>query len=214
MVRRYQFESAREIGAQLARTRREFLRATAGMALGSALLPANAFAGAKTSSSKRKIIVVTFGGGARDQETFAPEGQENIPAPDARTDSAVGFLYPGRESRNPRPLRGDRQPGHRRLRNDQQFCRPSAGASHRLRVLPQGLEAPGLRRLGRRPEQRIQSHRRKQPPLLRSRVGRERDSAEASADGRHRRSGQRLRTSAARQLRDAVLHAGAARQRI
>jgi hypothetical protein len=25
------------------------------------------------------VIVVTFGGGARDQETFAPEGQENIP---------------------------------------------------------------------------------------------------------------------------------------
>ncbi|MFZ1157513.1 MAG: hypothetical protein WAO10_07020 [Candidatus Sulfotelmatobacter sp.] len=29
--------------------------------------------------SKRKVVVVTFGGGARDQETFAPEGQENIP---------------------------------------------------------------------------------------------------------------------------------------
>jgi len=28
---------------------------------------------------KRKVIVVTFGGGARDQETFAPEGQNNIP---------------------------------------------------------------------------------------------------------------------------------------
>ena len=25
------------------------------------------------------MIVVTFGGGARDEETFAPEGQENIP---------------------------------------------------------------------------------------------------------------------------------------
>lgn len=30
-------------------------------------------------AKKRKVIVVTFGGGARDQETFAPEGQENIP---------------------------------------------------------------------------------------------------------------------------------------
>jgi hypothetical protein len=28
---------------------------------------------------KRKIVVITFGGGARDQETFAPEGQQNIP---------------------------------------------------------------------------------------------------------------------------------------
>jgi hypothetical protein len=27
----------------------------------------------------RKVVVITFGGGARDQETFAPEGQENIP---------------------------------------------------------------------------------------------------------------------------------------
>ena len=31
------------------------------------------------AARKRKIIVITFGGGARDQETFAPEGQENIP---------------------------------------------------------------------------------------------------------------------------------------
>ncbi len=28
---------------------------------------------------KQKVVVVTFGGGARDEETFAPEGQENIP---------------------------------------------------------------------------------------------------------------------------------------
>ncbi len=28
---------------------------------------------------KRKAVVVTFGGGARDDETFTPEGQENIP---------------------------------------------------------------------------------------------------------------------------------------
>jgi len=28
---------------------------------------------------RRKVIVVTFGGGARDEETFLPEGQENIP---------------------------------------------------------------------------------------------------------------------------------------
>jgi hypothetical protein len=27
----------------------------------------------------QKVIVATFGGGARDEETFAPEGQENIP---------------------------------------------------------------------------------------------------------------------------------------
>ena len=27
----------------------------------------------------QKIIVITFGGGARDEETFAPEGQQYIP---------------------------------------------------------------------------------------------------------------------------------------
>ena len=37
------------------------------------------WARAATSTLKRKVVVVTFGGGARDQETFAPEGQENIP---------------------------------------------------------------------------------------------------------------------------------------
>jgi hypothetical protein len=42
------------------------------------LLPSR-FAQAATSSSKKKVVVITFGGGARDQETFAPEGQENIP---------------------------------------------------------------------------------------------------------------------------------------
>jgi hypothetical protein len=31
------------------------------------------------SPRRPKVVVVTFGGGARDEETFAPEGQENIP---------------------------------------------------------------------------------------------------------------------------------------
>src|SRR5947207_3703459 len=52
---------------------------SAGMTLGSTLFHSSALARAVTSSKKRKVIVITFGGGARDQETFAPEGQENIP---------------------------------------------------------------------------------------------------------------------------------------
>ena len=31
------------------------------------------------AAAGRKVIVITFGGGARDEETFMPEGQENIP---------------------------------------------------------------------------------------------------------------------------------------
>jgi len=63
---------------KLARTRRDFLRSSAGVALGSALIR-SPWARAAVSPSKRKAVVITFGGGARDQETFAPEGQENVP---------------------------------------------------------------------------------------------------------------------------------------
>src|SRR5215472_4821435 len=67
----------REIARQLALSRREFLRSAAGVAVGSTLLHGGTlFAGPQ---SKRKVVVITFGGGARDQETFAPEGQANIP---------------------------------------------------------------------------------------------------------------------------------------
>jgi hypothetical protein len=62
----------------VASTRREFLREAAGMALGSTLL-GMPLAPAAGLPGKRKIVVITFGGGARDQETFAPEGQKNIP---------------------------------------------------------------------------------------------------------------------------------------
>ena len=65
--------------AQLrAMNRRSFLRSaavagTAGRLFGFAPLRAAAL------PRKQKTVVVTFGGGARDEETFAPEGQENIP---------------------------------------------------------------------------------------------------------------------------------------
>jgi hypothetical protein len=68
-----------ELARQLAWSRREFIRSAAGVALGSSLLPSGLFAGSGVPVSKRKVVVITFGGGARDQETFAPEGQENIP---------------------------------------------------------------------------------------------------------------------------------------
>ena len=69
---------AREVSQSIARSRRDFLRDAAGLALGSAVLRPR-WARALALSSKRKVVVVTFGGGARDQETFMIEGQENIP---------------------------------------------------------------------------------------------------------------------------------------
>jgi hypothetical protein len=67
-----------ELSRPLASTRREFLRNAAGVTLGSTLLR-SPFARAANLPTKKKVIVITFGGGARDQETFAPEGQENVP---------------------------------------------------------------------------------------------------------------------------------------
>ncbi len=68
-----------EAARALSRSRRDFLRGAAGAVLGSAVMSASPFVRGETARQKRKAIVITFGGGARDQETFAPEGQENIP---------------------------------------------------------------------------------------------------------------------------------------
>jgi hypothetical protein len=61
------------------RTRREFLRLAAGTvsATAASTLVPSAFAAAVRS--RARTVVVTFGGGARDEETFAVEGQQNIP---------------------------------------------------------------------------------------------------------------------------------------
>jgi len=71
--------TAHEMARQLAWNRRDFIRSAAGVALGSSLLPSSLLARTGVPGSERKVVVITFGGGARDQETFAPEGQENIP---------------------------------------------------------------------------------------------------------------------------------------
>jgi hypothetical protein len=70
--------TGRALATQLAATRRDFLRTAASLALGSTVLGSSRLLHA-APIPKRKVIVITFGGGARDQETFAPEGQENIP---------------------------------------------------------------------------------------------------------------------------------------
>lgn len=66
------------IAQQAALSRRAFLRSAAIAGAGSRLL---GFAPLRAAAlpQAQKTVVVTFGGGARDEETFAPEGQENIP---------------------------------------------------------------------------------------------------------------------------------------
>jgi hypothetical protein len=58
-------------------SRREFLR----LATGAAATPFFASSSLRGMAPARpkKAVVVTFGGGARDEETFMPDGQENIP---------------------------------------------------------------------------------------------------------------------------------------
>jgi hypothetical protein len=67
----------REASAAVSWRRREFLRAAAGACLGSALLRSGLRAA--DEPQHRKAVVVTFGGGARDDETFMPDGHDNIP---------------------------------------------------------------------------------------------------------------------------------------
>ena len=62
----------------IAVSRREFLGFASKMTAASALL-GSAPLRALNPRRKQKVVIVTFGGGARDDETFAPEGQENIP---------------------------------------------------------------------------------------------------------------------------------------
>jgi len=71
-------ERGRSSSEAVSLNRRDFLRSATGIGVagslfGLAAVPTLALPGA------RKAVVVTFGGGARDEETFMPDGQENIP---------------------------------------------------------------------------------------------------------------------------------------
>lgn len=68
----------RKIAQQAAYTRRDFLRAAIGVGATSAMSRLSLLESA-IRPTRQKTVVVTFGGGARDEETFAPQGQENIP---------------------------------------------------------------------------------------------------------------------------------------
>jgi hypothetical protein len=82
----YLDSNARRIADSLVLNRRRFLQSAAGIGAGSAIFGASPLR-AFTPPINQKVIVVTFGGGARDEETFAPEGHENIP-------KMMGMLLP------------------------------------------------------------------------------------------------------------------------
>jgi hypothetical protein len=74
------FSNPRDVIEKVSRSRREFLRLVTGAAtVGASFGFSSTSAPAAPRASTRKVVVITFGGGCRDQETFMPEGQENIP---------------------------------------------------------------------------------------------------------------------------------------
>jgi hypothetical protein len=70
--------SSRAIEDAISWSRRDFLRGLSGGAAAAAL---SAFSPLRAMSVRKdqKAVVVTFGGGTRDEETFMPDGRENIP---------------------------------------------------------------------------------------------------------------------------------------
>ncbi len=67
-----------DVPGAIAWNRREFLRSAISLASAGAVLGCSP-AYAAVMRPRQKVLVVTFGGGARDEETWAPEGRENIP---------------------------------------------------------------------------------------------------------------------------------------
>jgi hypothetical protein len=76
-LRDLQSGNPRHVAHAISLSRRNFLGAVTGARLATALFGASPLRGMPPGA--KKAVVVTFGGGARDDETFMPDGQENIP---------------------------------------------------------------------------------------------------------------------------------------
>ncbi len=72
-------DSQRAMASNISRSRREFLRLALGATGASSAMFGYGTGSTLTPQRNPKVIVVTFGGGARDEETFMPDGQQNIP---------------------------------------------------------------------------------------------------------------------------------------
>ncbi|HUK17750.1 MAG TPA: hypothetical protein VLW65_15105 [Bryobacteraceae bacterium] len=70
--------NAHEVSRAISLSRRAFLRSAASAGSAATIFGPAALRG-MAAPKGGKAVVVTFGGGARDDETFAPDGQENIP---------------------------------------------------------------------------------------------------------------------------------------
>ena len=77
-LREYHHGSPRQVAHSISLSRRNFLRSVTGAGAATTIFGPSALRGMVAPRGK-KAVVVTFGGGARDDETFMPDGQENIP---------------------------------------------------------------------------------------------------------------------------------------
>ena len=68
-----------DVARHISFNRRNFLRSVTGAGAATALFGGAASLRGMVAPRSKKAVVVTFGGGARDEETFMPDGQENIP---------------------------------------------------------------------------------------------------------------------------------------
>jgi hypothetical protein len=68
-----------DIARAIGRSRREFLRMASGATLGTTLFSFASTPLLRAAARAPKAVVVTFGGGSRDDETFSEDGQQNIP---------------------------------------------------------------------------------------------------------------------------------------
>ena len=77
-LRDFQNCGPREVSQAISLSRRNFMRSATGASAATSFFGASALHG-MLANRANKAVVVTFGGGARDEETFMPDGQENIP---------------------------------------------------------------------------------------------------------------------------------------
>jgi hypothetical protein len=110
--------------------RRAFLRSATVSGAGSRLFGFSPLQAALLPKGQ-KTVVVTFGGGARDEETSAPEGQE-YSSPDEGADPSGDVFHSGCESWNSGPLCRHSKSGDRGIRTFRQLRRRSARKSYSL----------------------------------------------------------------------------------
>ena len=67
------------VAKAISQSRRDFVRMATGATLGAGLFSVATPGALRASTRSPKAVVVTFGGGSRDDETFAEDGQQNIP---------------------------------------------------------------------------------------------------------------------------------------